>query len=165
MISKVYFPRYLLPLSLIIAGLLDYAIAFVVLIGLMIWLAVPFTAWMGLILIPLALAVVLSSGLGFWLSAMSAKYRDVQYITPFMIQMLLFASPIFYAWGSVSTKYSWLLFWNPLSGIMSLQRFLTFGHPAVDPGLLVSSVVISVLFFIGGLLYFKHYERQIADVI
>ena len=164
MISKVYFPRILLPLSLVIAGLLDYSIAFILLIGLMLFFGVPFTIWMAIIFIPLILTILLSAGMCFWLSALSAKYRDVQYITPFFTQLLLFASPIVYAWSTV-TNYRWLLVWNPLAGIMSMQRFMTFGHPTIPSDIMYTSLIISVLVFIGGMIYFKHYERQLADVI
>lgn len=164
MVSKIYFPRILLPLSLVIAGLLDYSIAFTLLIVLMIALGIPFTVLMLLIVVPLLLTFVLSAGMCFWLSALSAKYRDVQYITPFFIQLLLFASPIIYSWNNVS-NYRWLLEWNPLAGIMSMQRYLTFGHPLVPSELLITSVIICVVIFFAGMFYFKHYERQLADVI
>jgi lipopolysaccharide transport system permease protein len=164
MISKVYFPRILLPLSLVIAGLLDYTLAFILLIGLMVVLGIPFTFWMALILLPLIITILLSAGMSFWLSALSAKYRDVQYITPFFTQMLLFASPVIYSWSTI-TNYRWLLEWNPLAGIMTIQRYLTFGHPAVPQELILTSVIISILIFISGMIYFKHYERQLADVI
>ena len=164
MISKVYFPRILLPLSLVVAGLLDYSLAFVLLIGLMILLGIPFTLWMALIVIPLLITILLSAGMSFWLSALSAKYRDIQYIVPFFTQMLLFASPIVYSWSTVS-NYRWLLELNPLAGIMTMQRYLTFGHPSVPTELIFSSVIITALIFIGGIVYFKHYERQLADVI
>jgi lipopolysaccharide transport system permease protein len=163
-ISKVFFPRILLPLSLVIAGLLDYGMAFILLIGLMLWLGVPFSSWMLLIFIPLLLTIILSAGMSFWLSAISAKYRDVQYITPFFTQLLLYASPIIYAWSIVS-KYTWLLEWNPLVGIMNLQRYLTFGHPNFPSYLLLNATVLCVLIFLGGMIYFKHYERWLADVI
>ena len=163
-ISKVFFPRILLPLSLVIAGLLDYGMAFVLLIGLMLWLGVPFSSWMLLIFIPLLLTIILSAGMSFWLSAISAKYRDVQYITPFFTQLLLYASPIVYAWSIVS-KYTWLLEWNPLVGIMNLQRYLTFGHPNFPSSLLLNATVLCGLIFLGGMIYFKHYERGLADVI
>lgn len=164
MISKIYFPRLMLPLSLVIAGLLDYAIGFCTLIVLMLVLGVPFTAWMTLMFIPLVMAIVLSAGISFWLSALSAKYRDVQYIIPFFVTLLLFVSPIFYSWNNAAT-WKWLLAWNPLAGIMSIQRFTAFGHPALDLVPVTISVILCVVLFFGGLLYFKHYERQIADVI
>ena len=164
MISKIYFPRILLPLSLVIAGLLDYFLAFIVLIILMALMGIPFTLWMLVIILPLLLMVLLSAGMSFWLSAVSAKYRDVQYIIPFFTQLLLFATPILYLW-SVTPSYHWLLQWNPLSGIMLSQRFLTFGHPDVPVELIVIAVIISLFIFISGMVYFKHYERQLADVI
>ena len=166
MITKIYFPRILLPLSLVVAGLLDYAVAFVLLIGMMLLFGVPFTLWMFLIFIPLGLTILLSAGMCFWLSALSAKYRDVQYITPFFTSLLLFASPIVWAWTQViSPNYHWLLVWNPLAGIMTVQRFLTFGHPNVPSDIMYTSLLVSLVVFFGGMVYFKHYERQLADVI
>jgi lipopolysaccharide transport system permease protein len=164
MITKIYFPRILLPLSLVIAGLLDYAVAFILLIGMMVYMGIPFTLWMLLIFLPLILTILLSAGMCFWLSALSAKYRDVQYITPFFTQLLLFASPIVYAWTTV-TNYRWILMWNPLAGIMSMQRFMTFGHPNIPTDIIYTSVIITLTIFVGGMVYFKHYERQLADVI
>jgi lipopolysaccharide transport system permease protein len=164
MITKIYFPRILLPLSLVIAGLLDYAVAFILLVGMMLFIGTPFTLWMLLIFVPLALTILLSAGMCFWLSALSAKYRDVQYITPFFTQLLLFASPIVYAWTTV-TNYRWILVWNPLAGIMSMQRYMTFGHPTIPSDIIFTSLIISVVVFFGGMIYFKHYERQLADVI
>jgi lipopolysaccharide transport system permease protein len=166
MVSKVYFPRILLPFSLVIAGLLDYAIAGAILVGIMVFYQVPFTLWSILLFIPLALTILLSAGMSFWLSALSAKYRDVQYIVPFFVSLLLFASPIIYPWSSVfSNSFKWILMWNPLAGIMTAQRFFVFGHPPFDFGLFGISVLVTMVIFITGLVYFKHYERQLADVI
>jgi lipopolysaccharide transport system permease protein len=166
MISKIYFPRLLLPLSLVIAGLLDYAISGFILVAFMLYYGVPFTIYSVFLFIPLILAILLSAGMSFWLSAASAKYRDVQYVVPFFIQLLLFASPIIYAWSSVQDNaFKWILALNPLAGIMTSQRFFVFGHPGFELDLLLISVAVTLLIFFSGLLYFKHYERQLADVI
>ncbi len=110
------------------------------------------------------LAFLLASGLSFWLSAMSAKYRDVQYIVPFFISILLFVSPILYP-PTVISNQKWLLYMNPLSGIMQAQRFFIFGTPSMDWVMLGSATAITLFVFFVGLLYFKAYERRLADVI
>jgi lipopolysaccharide transport system permease protein len=164
MITKIYFPRILLPLSLAIAGLLDYAIAWAVFVVIVLLTNTIISIWMFLILIPIALAFLLSAGLSFWLSAMSAKYRDVQYIVPFFISILLFVSPILYP-PSVIQNQKWLLYLNPLSGIMQAQRFFIFGTPELDWLMLGTAAAITVALFFIGMLYYKAYERRLADVI
>jgi lipopolysaccharide transport system permease protein len=165
MITKVYFPRALLPLSLVIAGLLDYAISWVLFIIIVVVSGESISVWVPLVIIPLVLTFLLSSGLSLWLSAMAAKYRDVQYIVPFFISVLLFASPVLYPSSWVQDEnLKWLLTLNPMAGIMSAQRAFIFGS-TLDVGLLMSSIVITVLIFFFGLLYFKGYERRLADVI
>ncbi len=165
LLSKIYFPRILLPLSSVVVGLLDYGIACVLLIILMIYYAVIPTAWIILMFVPLFLAGVLASGLGFWLSAVSVKYRDVQYAVPFFVQLLLFISPIIYPVTVGGGKYAWLLNLNPLTGIMTMQRATILGNTPIDWGGLGVAAVITVLVFLGGIVYFKSYEREFADVI
>lgn len=164
MITKIYFPRILLPLSLSIAALLDYAIAWVLFLAIVVLTGTTLSIWMLFILVPLVLAFLLGSGLSFWMSAMSAKYRDVQYIVPFFISILLFLSPILYPPGVISSQ-TWILYANPLSGIMQAQRFFIFGTPDMDWLMLGSATMITVAIFFFGILYFKAYERQLADVI
>ncbi len=164
MITKIYFPRILLPLSLTIAGLLDYAIAWAIFLVIVIVSGTTLSLWMFFILVPLVLAFLLAAGLSFWLSAMSAKYRDVQYIVPFFITVLLFVSPILYP-PTVIQNQKWLLYINPLSGIMQAQRFFIFGTPSMDWVMLGSAAILTLSIFFVGLLYFKAYERRLADVI
>jgi homopolymeric O-antigen transport system permease protein len=164
MITKIYFPRILLPLSLCIAGLLDYALAFVLFLVIVVATGTVLSIGMIFILVPLTLAFLLGCGLSFWMSAMSAKYRDVQYIVPFLISILLFITPILYPPGVISSQ-TWILYVNPLSGIMQAQRFFIFGTPAMDWLMLGSAAIITMAIFFFGILYFKAYERQLADVI
>lgn len=164
LLTKVYFPRILLPLSACIVPLVDYCIAFVVLIGLMVYFQVAFTLSLALLLVTLLLTVLLACGLGFWLSAVSAKYRDVYFIVPFFVQLLLFATPIIYPL-SLAGNLQTLLYLNPLTGIITAQRDFVLGTPILDWTPLAISAVISVLVFVGGALYFTYYEREIVDVI
>jgi len=165
LLSKIYFPRILLPLSSVVVGLLDYAIASVILVGLMIYYGIMPSFLILLSPIPLVLAGVLSSGLGFWLSAVSVKYRDVQYAVPFFIQLLLFISPIIYPVTVGGGKYAWLLNLNPLTGIMTMQRAVILGNTPIDWVSVGIASLLTVVIFLGGLVYFKNYEREFADVI
>ena len=166
MITKIYFPRVLLPLSLVVAGLLDYAIASILLVPMVLLSGEAFSTWAVFLFIPLVLTFLLSAGLSFWLSAVSAKYRDVQYIVPFGISIAMFASPILYpiTWA-YNEPIKTLLNLNPLTGIFTSQRFFVFGRPDMDFSLLLYSALVTLAIFLTGLLYFKHYERQLADVV
>lgn len=166
MISKIYFPRFLLPLSLSIAGLLDYIISWGVFVGIMIATGESFSTLMVFIWVPLLLSFVLVTGLTFLFSAMAAKYRDVQYIVPFFTTILLFASPVLYPLAAAQEPIlRTIMALNPLAGIMASQRYFIFGRPDMDMPVFLASIVVTVVVFVVGLLYFKRYERQLADVI
>lgn len=166
MISKVYFPRVLIPLSLVVAGLLDYAIASIMFVIVVLAGGEMFSSWSLFLFVPLALTFLLSAGVSFWLSAASAKYRDVQYIVPFGVSIAMFVSPVLYpvSWAyNELTRFALNL--NPLTGIFTAQRFFVFGRPEMDFIPLLYSIIATLVIFFTGLLYFKHYERQLADVI
>jgi lipopolysaccharide transport system permease protein len=165
LVSKVYFPRILIPLASAIVGLVDYAIASVVLVVLMVYFQVVPTLAIVLFIVPILLAFVLAAGLAFWLSAIDVKYRDVAYVVPFFIQILLFASPVIYPASFVGTNYAWLLALNPLTGIMESQRSIIFGLTGINWYMLGISTLICVVVLVTGWAYFRHYEREIADVI
>jgi lipopolysaccharide transport system permease protein len=165
LVSKVYFPRLLLPMSACLAGLLDYAIASIVLVGLMFYFNVFCTAWVIILPVLVLMSMLLASGIGFWLSAVSVKYRDVQYAIPFFVQILLYATPIIYPVSIISGKYSWLLNLNPLTGIVTVHRAILLGNPVLDWTSLGISAIFTALIFLWGLVYFKNYEREFADVI
>jgi lipopolysaccharide transport system permease protein len=165
LLSKVYFPRILIPMSACVIGLVDYAIAAVILIGLMAYFQVAPTIWIVFVFLPLVVTAILASGLGFWLSAISVKYRDIQYVVPFFVQILMFASPVLYAGDLVPQQYSFLFNLNPLAGIMTAQRAMILGNASIDWFYFGLSFIISLFIFITGMLYFKRYERTMADVI
>ncbi|MDO9537225.1 MAG: ABC transporter permease [Thermoplasmata archaeon] len=165
LLSKVYFPRLLLPLSACLAGLLDYAIASFVLVGLMFYYNIFPTIWIVFIPVLLLMAFLLAAGISFWLSAIAVKYRDVQHAIPFFVQTLLYATPIIYPLSIISGKYSWILQLNPLTGIISTHRTVILGNIAIDWTSLGISALFITIIFLGGLVYFKNYEREFADVI
>ncbi|WP_019176661.1 ABC transporter permease [Methanomassiliicoccus luminyensis] len=166
MISKVYFPRVLIPLSLVIAGLLDYAIAAIMVVAVILIMGESISVWAVFTFVPLALTFLLSAGVSFWLSAAAAKYRDVQYVVPFGVSIAMYASPVLYPISWATTDLIRLaLNLNPLTGIFTAQRFFIFGRPEMDFLPLLYSIFATLAIFLTGLLYFKHYERQLADVI
>lgn len=168
MITKVYFPRVILPMSSILAGLADFAIAFVVLLGIMLYFHWPLSSHIWSLPFFLLLALITSLGVGLWLSALNVQYRDVGYVTPFLTQFWLFITPIVYP-ASMLTNEKWrlVLALNPMSGVVEGFRWALLGgtqQPAPGPMLIVSSVV-AVVVLISGLFYFHHMERTFADMI
>lgn len=165
LLTKVYFPRILLPLSACLVGVLDYVIATVMLVVLMLFFGIMPSPWIFLLVIPFFTSVLLASGIGFWVSSVSAKYRDVKYITPFFVQLLLFVSPIIYPSTAIPPSLSWVLTINPLTGIIEAQRAFVLGTGIVDWVPLGISVAVSLALFLFGAFFFSRYERQMADVI
>jgi lipopolysaccharide transport system permease protein len=165
LLTKVYFPRLIIPLTAILASLVDFAIAFAVLIALMaVYRIAPTThiLW----LIPLtALAVLTTVAISLWLSAFNVIYRDVQYMVPFLIQTWMFLTPLFYALNQVPAgKWRLVFGLNPMAGVIQGYRWALLG--GTPPGLLlVVSAAVTLVLFMGGLFYFKRVERIFADVV
>jgi lipopolysaccharide transport system permease protein len=164
LITKVYFPRLIVPAAAMIAGLVDFVLAFVLLVAMMIYYRVSLTTNL-LMLIPLTLLMALFSlGVGTWMSALNVKYRDVRFALPFLIQLWLFVSSVIVPSSSVPQKYRWLLWLNPMSGIIEGYRAALFGLPFDWPTLGIASVLTFIV-----LLYatysFSRVERSFADII
>jgi homopolymeric O-antigen transport system permease protein len=164
LVTKVYFPRALIPLASCTAGLLDLGVASIILVVMMLFYHVTLTFMIVLFLVPVIISFVLAAGLAFWLSAVNVRYRDVVFLVPFFIQLLLFATPILYSGSNLPAGWGWTLYFNPLAGIMSLQRGVYLGT-TVDFVLVGCSVLITIALFIAGLYYFRQYEKDFADVI
>ena len=164
LISKIYFPRIILPISATIVGFLNYAIAFVIVFGMMIYF--QFAPTLNILLVPVILFFtwLLACGIGFWLSAINVKYRDVRYALPFFIQLLLFMTPVIYP-VSIAGDYEWLLALNPMSGFIQAHRAMIIGHQPINFQLLGISIVLTLFIFFTGLMYFKSVERYFADII
>jgi len=166
MISKIYFPRLVVPSAIILAGIVDFLISFVVLIGLMIWYHIMPTIavlWLPLFFL---LALFSSFGIGLWFSALNVEYRDVRYIVPFLVQFGLYISPVGFSSSVIPEKWRLLYSLNPMVGVIDGFRWALLGQkvPLDYQALALSSVIVLVI-LASGVLYFKKMERTFADVI
>lgn len=164
-ITKVYFPRLILPISTTVTKFVDFFIASFILIGLMVYYQY-LPNLNGLLVLPLLLliAFMISIGLGLFLSALNVKYRDVRYALPFFIQIMLFITPVIYP-ISIAGKYSWILTINPMTGVVTTARTALLSKGAIDWPLLLISGIICLVILIIGLIYFKKTEKHFADII
>lgn len=163
LITKVYFPRIIVPLATTIQGLVDYGIASLILLVLMYLYNIPFT--FGLIGLPIIviLTMFLSSGIGFILAAINVKFRDVRFILPFFIQLLLYVTPVIYP-ASVADRFRFILALNPMTGYIEAHRALILARP-IPWNELGLSIVFTIIFFFIGAIYFRKTEKGFADVI
>jgi lipopolysaccharide transport system permease protein len=162
-ITKVYFPRLILPISSVLSGLVDFAIAFVVLV--IFTLSYGFRPGLRVLLLPALLLIVVLTALavGLWLSALNALYRDVRYVIPFVIQFWMFASPVAYSSSLVPEKWRWLYGLNPVAGVIDGFRWALTGHgQPPGPAILASSAMVGAA-FLGGLFFFNRMEGTVAD--
>ncbi len=165
LITKIYFPRVVLPISAVLSGLVDFAAAFGVAIGLMAYYRiVPGRA---VLLLPgfLLLAVVTALGFGLWLSALNAIYRDVRYVVPFLIQFWMFASPVAYSTVLVPQRWRWIYGLNPMAGVIEGFRWALTGQGVAPGPLMGASAGAVLLVLLSGLSYFRRTEGRIADVV
>jgi len=164
-ITKVYFPRLILPVAATLSGLVDFAIGFVVLLIFTFSYGIRPT-W-ALLLLPLflLLAIFTVLGVGLWLSALNALYRDVKYLTPFLVQFWTLASPVYYSSSMVPERYRWLYGLNPMAGVIDGFRWglTATGHPPAA-GFFASFAIVIIL-TLGGLLFFNRMEGNIADKV
>jgi lipopolysaccharide transport system permease protein len=164
-ITKVYFPRIFLPLAAVLSGLVDFGIAFIVLLGMMLIYGMVPTAAILLLPLFLLLAVMTALGAGLWLSALNVRYRDVRYAVPFLVQFWLFASPVVYPSSLVPEQWQGLYGLNPMAGVIEGFRWALLGQGQPSGPLLLTSAAIVVILGVGGVLYFQKIEATIADVV
>jgi lipopolysaccharide transport system permease protein len=165
LISKVYFPRIALPISSVLSCVVDFGAALPLLFG-MLWLyGVPLTFELLLLPVLVLPALVLALGTGMFLAALNVRYRDVKYVLPFMIQAWLFISPVIYPASLVPYPYREFLFLNPMSGIISAFRASVLPQKPIDWEHLGLSMIITLAIFLVGAWYFRHTEREFADII
>jgi lipopolysaccharide transport system permease protein len=162
LITKIYFPRLLIPLAAIASSLLDLLVSFAFLLIMMLWYHVAPGPQILLIPVFVVLAGAAALAIGLWLSALNVQFRDVRYVVPFAIQLWLFLTPIIYPSSSVTGLKRTLISLNPMSGVVEGFRYCLFGQPRPDLSLAVSAVSIGV-FLVGGLLYFSRMETTFAD--
>lgn len=163
MITKVFFPRLILPFSAVLSGLVDFAIGFVVLI--IFTLAYGIRPTMTVFLLPLflLLAVLTALGIGLWLSALNALYRDVRYLIPFLVQFWMLASPVAYPSSMVPERYRWIYGLNPMAGVIEGFRWALTGKGQAPSAVLIASTAMVCVTVVGGLLFFNRMEGSIAD--
>lgn len=164
-ITKVYFPRLILPISGVITKFVDFLVAAIILIGLMFYYGfVPHIE--GIWLIPLLLVITFAAsvGAGLMLASINVKYRDVRYALPFFIQILLFITPVIYP-ASIAGKWSWLLAFNPMTGVIQSARAALLGTTVLNWHLLGISSIACVVLLVIGIYYFKKVERYFADIL
>jgi lipopolysaccharide transport system permease protein len=166
LISKVYFPRLLLPISAVVEGLIDFAIAFVFLLGMFAWYRVVPSLW-SVLLVPLfiLLAMLTALSVSLWLSVINVRYRDVGRAVPFLVQLWLFASPVAYPASVVPLKWRHLFGLNPMTGVIEGFRWALVGKERPDAALLLISVTVVIGLLFSGLVFFKRMESTFADVV
>lgn len=165
LITKVYFPRLIVPLSGTVSGCVDFAIAFVILIGMMFWYGIV-PGW-AVVTLPLFILLAMGAAfsVGLWLSALNVRYRDVHHGLPFIVQLWLFASPVAYPTSVLPEKWQLIYSLNPMAGVIEGFRWALLGKAHPDFGVLAVSAMVTALLLFGGLIYFKRMERTFADVV
>jgi lipopolysaccharide transport system permease protein len=165
MVTKIYFPRLILPLASVLGGLVDFAIAFLILIVLMIYYKVTPTSAIWTLPLFLLLTVVTALGVALWLSAINVQYRDVNYVLPFLTQFWLFLTPVAYSANVISGKWQFVYSLNPMAGVVNGFRWALLGTNTGPNMNMVVSICISLIFLVSGLFYFRSMERTFADTI
>jgi len=169
LITKVYFPRLNIPIAGVLSGLVDFAVAFIVLIGLMTFHRLTPTP--NFVFLPafLLLAVLTALGFGLWLSALNVRFRDVNHLIPFLIQVWMYITPVIYSSILIPQQFHFLLALNPMTGVVEAFRWALLGGYMSDtkpPGPLVAvSFVITLLVFVSGIAFFRRTERTFADIV
>jgi len=163
LITKVYFPRLVIPLGAVLSGLVDFAVAFLVLLAMMVFYGVPL-GW-NVLTLPafVVLAVLTALTVGIWLSALNVEYRDVRYTIPFLTQFWMFATPIAYSATLVPDKWRWLYSLNPMTGVVEGFRWAMLGKQGFSLPLFLVSLAAVIILLVGGLVYFRRMEDSFAD--
>jgi lipopolysaccharide transport system permease protein len=165
LVSKIYFPRLILPITGTMTGLVDFSVSFLLLFVMMIWYGVAVT-WEAL-LVPLFVlfALVTALAVGLWLSALNVRYRDVGHAMPFLIQIWMFVSPVVYPVSMIPEKYRLLYSFNPMVGVIEGVRWALLGKAGPDFSVMAMSAVVVIVLLAGGLIFFRNMERTFADVV
>lgn len=165
LITKVYFPRLVIPLASVLSAVVDFAVAFVIVLGMMAWYRVA-PAWT-ILTLPLFFFLTLVTALaaGLWLAALNVEYRDVRYTVNFLVQLWLFASPVAYSSTLVPEPWRPLYGLNPMAGVIEGFRWALLGRATPPGAMLAVSMAITALILVGGLYYYRRMERTFADVV
>jgi lipopolysaccharide transport system permease protein len=164
LITKVYFPRLIIPLAAVGAGLVDFCISFVVLLGLMAWYGTALTWQLTLVPLFLLSTVLVATGVGTFLAALTVAYRDFKYVVPFMVQLWMFVTPVTYPSSIIPEQWRWAMSLNPMYGLIEGFRAAFLAQP-LDWAHIGLSLVVSCALFLLGAAYFRKVERRFADII
>ncbi len=166
LVTKVYFPRIVMPLASVLSGVVDLGLAGLVLVGIMFFYRVPLSPAIWTLPLFLMLTLLIAVGVALWLSALNVAYRDIAYVTPFLLQAWMYASPVVYSATLIPEGSGQLIYGlNPMAGVIQGFRWAVLGVGQPDPTLLVVSLVVSGLLLLSGVAYFRAVERSFADVI
>jgi len=165
LISKVYFPRLVIPLAAVLAGVVDFGIGLLLQIGTLLVYGVPLGLHLLALPLMVLLAVLTALGVGIWLSALDVQYRDVRYAVPFFVQVWFFATPVVYSAADLGERWRSIFSLNPMLGVIDGFRWALLGHTPFPLGSLGVSLTIVLVLLGTGLLYFRRMERTFADVI
>jgi lipopolysaccharide transport system permease protein len=165
LLKKVYFPRLTIPLATVLSGVIDFVLAFIILLGMMVFYGITPTKdvlWLPAFLL---LALVTSLGVGLWLAALNVQYRDVRYAVPFLVQLWLFCTPIAYPSSLLSEPWRTVYGLNPMVGVVEGFRWALLGTREAPNAMVLISAIISVVLLISGAYYFRRMEKHFADVV
>ena len=165
LISKVYFPRLILPLASTLAGIVDFSISLIVLLGMMVWYGVDISWWLLTLPAFLLFALLTALAAGLWLSALNVRYHDVGHAVPFLIQIWMFCSPIVYPVSLIPERYRLLYSLNPMVGVIEGFRWALLNTASPNFSVMTVSAVVVLIILTGGLIFFKNMERTFADVV
>lgn len=165
LITKIYFPRLILPIAGTVTGIVDFSISLMLLFGMLAWYEIQITWMVFLVPVYLMLALLTALAFGLWFSALNVRYRDVGYAVPFVIQIWMFLSPVVYPVSIVPEAYRFIYGLNPMAGVIEGFRWSLLGRTAPDSAVMAASIVVVAAVLTGGLLFFKSMERNFADVV
>jgi lipopolysaccharide transport system permease protein len=165
LVTKVYFPRLILPISKTVSGLVDFAIALVLLAGVLTWYGVMPGWELALLPVFILIAMLTALAVGLWLTALNVKYRDIGLIVPFIVQIWMYASPIAYSTTLVPERWRWAYSLNPMVGVVEGFRWALLGKASPDPVPMLLSLGVIVMLLIGGVAFFRRTESTFADII
>jgi lipopolysaccharide transport system permease protein len=165
LLTKVYFPRLIIPLAAVLSGVVDFGLALLVLLGMMLTYGIVPTAHLLWLPAFVLLALATSLGAGLWLSAMNVQFRDVRYTVPFLTQLWLFATPIVYPSSLLAEPWRTVYGLNPMAGVVEGFRWVLLDTPTAPGPMLAVSILVVLVLLIGGALYFRRMEKTFADVV
>lgn len=165
LISKVYFPRLIVPISSVTAGIADFCFSFLVLLGMMLFYKMHFTWKLFTLPLFLILALLSAIAVGLWLSALNVKYRDIRYVVPFLTQFWMYATPVAYSISLIPEKWLWLYSLNPMVSVVEGFRWAILGDSSLNPQSMAISTIMVFILLVSGLFYFKRMEAEFADII